>query len=177
MKDRVLKWEIMGMVLITIVGSFLHFLFDISGRLTPLALISAVNESTWEHLKLAFWPALVFALVEYKYIRKDTNNFMLGKTIGIYIMPSLIIVLFYGYKAILGGDNFVLDILIFVISVVLGQFASYKILKMHQYSSNYDRVALIALIIATIMFSTFTFFPPQFELFRDPISGAYGIFP
>jgi hypothetical protein len=175
MRNRVLLWELVGMVLITIFGSFLHFLFDLSGGLTPLALISAVNESTWEHLKLAFWPAFVFALAEFRYMRKDSNNFLLGKTIGIYVMPILIIVLFYGYKAVLGGDVFVLDILVFVLAVVLGQFASYKILKMRQFSRNYDLIALIALVFALIVFSTFTYFPPHFELFRDPISGGYGI--
>lgn len=42
MRLSVLVWELMGIVLITLVGSFLHFLFDLSGGLLPVVLIVLV---------------------------------------------------------------------------------------------------------------------------------------
>jgi hypothetical protein len=54
MKNSILKWEIIGIVFIVLAGGLLHFVFEWSGSWRPLAIIAAVNESTWEHLKLAF---------------------------------------------------------------------------------------------------------------------------
>ena len=175
MKISVLAWEIIGIILITFVGSFLHFLFDLSGAWLPVALIAAVNESVWEHLKIGFWPAFAWALIEYWFIRKETKNFWLGKTIGIYLIPILITLLFYGYKAILLQDVFVLDITIFVIAIVVGQLVSYKILTGPEYSAIPQLVPIIALIVLMVAFSTLTYLPPHLPLFQDPISGGYGI--
>ena len=38
-------------------------------------VVAAVNESTWEHFKMAFWPGLIFALIEYPFLKEETNNF------------------------------------------------------------------------------------------------------
>jgi hypothetical protein len=171
----VLAWELIGIVLITLVGSFLHFLFDLSGGLLPVALIAAVNESVWEHLKIGFWPAFVYALVEFRFIKKETKNFWLAKTIGISLIPILITVLFYGYTAILREDLFVLDITIFIVAIIVGQLVSYKLLTGPEYSAIPQLVPLVVLIVLVVAFSTLTYFPPHLPLFQDPISGGYGI--
>jgi hypothetical protein len=51
----------------------------------------------WEHLKLGFWPALFYALIEYKYLRKPTNNFLFAKVTCLYLIPISITALFYLY--------------------------------------------------------------------------------
>lgn len=68
-KAEIFRWEIAGAVLISLAGSLFHFVFEFFNKWPPLALIAAVNESTWEHLKLAFWPALVYALIEWRFFR------------------------------------------------------------------------------------------------------------
>ncbi len=50
-----------------IFGSLLHFLFDWSKHNRFVMLFAAVNESYWEHIKIAVWPvfflqAVLFAL-------------------------------------------------------------------------------------------------------------------
>lgn len=175
MKNPVLNWEIGGTVFTILVGSMLHFTFELSGRFLPVALFSAVNESTWEHLKLAFWPALLWAIAKFKFIRKSTNNFLTAKTTGIYLMPLTITILFYSYKAILGADVFILNILIFIVAVVIGQIVSYRLLTSSPKPQTWDKVALIALSFLLICFSLFSFFPPQLALFQDPVTSGYGI--
>ena len=64
-------------------GGALHFVLDLSGGWRPLALIAAVNESTWEHLKIGFWPALIYFLIEYRYVKKSGDNLLFAKAIGI----------------------------------------------------------------------------------------------
>ena len=175
MKKSVLRWELAGIIFIVVLGTVLHFAFEWSGRAIPIAPIAAVNESVWEHLKLGFWPALVYAVLEYGHFGKSANNFFLAKTLGIYLIPITIVVLFYSYTAILGHDLLIADILIFVVAVIVGQLVSYKLLMVSPLPEKINRFAPIALAILGILFVLFTFYPPHLPLFRDPITGGYGI--
>lgn len=89
--------ELLGVIFISITGSLLHFVYDWSNKYKPFALISAVNESTWEHLKIAFWPTLIYSLLEYASISEITNNFVIAKASCLIIIPLSIVFLFYSY--------------------------------------------------------------------------------
>lgn len=175
MKKSILRWELGGIAFIVVLGTLLHFAFEWSGRCIPVGAIAAVNESVWEHLKLGFWPALVFAAWEYGRFGKSTNNFRLAKTVGIYVIPITIVVLYYAYTAILGHGLLMVDIAIFVVAVAVGQLVSYRLLIASPLPKRLNRFAPIALAVLGILFVLFTFYPPQFPLFRDPVSGGYGI--
>lgn len=174
MQKSILRWELIGIAFIIIVGGALHFVFDLSGGWRPLALIAAVNESVWEHLKLGFWPALIYFLIEYRYIRRLTDNLLFAKAIGIFLIPLTIVVLFYAYTAFI-EDILVADLAIFVLAVVIGQLTSYKILTLSPLPSWLNKLGLALLILLTLAFSTLTYYAPQWPIFRDPISGGYGI--
>ncbi len=174
-KKSVLVWELAGIVFIVVLGTVLHFAFGWSGRWTPIAPIAAVNESVWEHLKLGFWPALAYAALEYSRFGKSANNFFFAKTLGIYLIPITIVVLFYSYTAILGHDLLIVDIASFVVAVIVGQLVSYKLLLASPLQERLSRFAPIALAVLGILFVLFTFYPPQLSLFRDSVTGAYGI--
>jgi hypothetical protein len=175
-RRRVLFFELAGIVFIIILGSILHFTFEWSGGQAVVGVFSAVNESVWEHLKLGFWPAIVFTLIEFKYLKKATSNFLFAKAIGIYLIPIIIMVIFYSYTAVLGESLLVIDILSFIIAVIVGQLVSYRLLTGKTIPYNLDRVSLIALILLGLAFVLFTFYPPQLPMFQDPITGEYVIF-
>lgn len=101
---EVFLFELFGALIISITGSLLHFVYDWSKEYKPLALISAVNESTWEHLKIAFWPALIYSVVEYLLISNITNNFIISKAACLLVIPISIVILFYSYTAIIGHN-------------------------------------------------------------------------
>jgi len=174
-KKSILRWELGGILFIVVLGSLLHFVFEWSGNWAPVGAIAAVNESVWEHLKLAFWPALVYAAVEYGRFGKSANNFFFAKTVGIYLMPITIVVLFYSYKAILGYGLLIADIMIFVVAVIVGQLVSYRLLVASPLPRNINRFAPIALVVLGVLFVLFTFYPPHVPLFRDSPTGGYGI--
>lgn len=169
---KVLHWEVLGIVFIFFFGSFLHFAFELSGYHKVISVVAAVNESVWEHLKLGFWPAVLWALIEYPFLKK--SNFIAAKAVSFYVILLSILVLFYAYTAILGHDSPVLDILIFVAAIIVGQFASYRILESHMLSET-TGFALIAVILLVIAFVVFTFYPPHLPPFEDPFTGGYGI--
>jgi len=168
-------YELAGIVFIVIVGSMLHFTFELSGHQPVVGVFSAVNESVWEHLKLGFWPALVWALFEYRSIRESTNNFFFAKTVGIYLIPIVIPILFYSYTAVIGESVLVIDILTFVVAVIVGQLVSYKLLTYGKLPDMLNNISLVALVLLGVAFVLFTFHPPHLSLFRDPVTGEYGI--
>ena len=128
MKNRVLKWELSGIIFVFLAGALLHFIFDWSGESKVVGLFAPVNESVWEHFKLGFWPMCLFAAVEYQFLRKEVNNFLVAKAAANYIIPVVIGAVFYGYIAITGEEILIVDILIFLVAIIIGQIASYKIL-------------------------------------------------
>ncbi len=174
-KKSILRWELGGIAFIIVLGSLLHFAFEWSGEATPVAWIAAVNESVWEHLKLGFWPALVYAAIEYSRFGKSANNFFFAKTLGIYLIPITIVVLYYVYTAIFGHGLLIVDIAIFVVAVIVCQLVSYKLLTASPLPEKLNRFALIALVVLGILFVLFTFYPPHLHLFKDPVTGGYGI--
>jgi hypothetical protein len=181
MNRNVLIWEIGGFFFIGILGASLHFTYELSDFSSNLvAYFSAVNESTWEHLKMVFFPGLLFALIEYTYIRKEVNNFIFAKTISLIVMPLTIFVGWYIYAPLAGRSIFPADLALFYVAVYLGQFASYKLLIRPTLRPEYRRVAFGAFAVLLVAFSLFTFFPPKIFLFEhlDLLdTGQFGILP
>lgn len=173
LKNRLLNWELWGALGIFLTGSLLHFAFELTGNWPPLALIAAVNESVWEHMKLAFWPAFFYAIIQYFTLEDRPCNFWFAKTVSFYLISLFIPLAHYGYKSIVGKHIIPIDILLFGVAILLGQLASYQIMQ-HGYYLN-RRLTLISLLIIMGAYSFLTYFPIHFELFQDPQTGKYGI--
>jgi hypothetical protein len=167
MNRKLLAWEIGGFLFIGLVGAALHFTFELSNfQDMVVAFFSAVNESTWEHLKMVFWPGVVFMLIEYTYVRDVVRNYFIAKTIGLFLMPLVITVGWYAYTPFSGRSIFPLDLVLFYLAVLVGQIVSYKLLTAPPLSNRIRNIAVSAFIIMLIAFSTFTFFPPRIFLFE-----------
>jgi len=168
-------WELSGIVVIFLSGSVLHFVFDWLGGWPPAALIAAVNESVWEHLKLAFWPGLIFAVIEFLFLRAKTKNFWVAKTCGLFTMPVIIVAVFYGYAALIGRHILWLDIALFGLAVVAGQMISFALMVREPFGPKIRIATGVALVLMIVAFSLFSYLPPRRPLFRDSSTGQYGI--
>ena len=181
MKNKVLAWEIGSYVFIGLVGAALHFTFELSNfSSNVVAYFSAVNESTWEHLKMVFFPGLVFALVQYTYVRDQVNNYIVAKVASLFIMPLVITVGWYIYAPIVGRSIYRIDLLLFYVAVLAGQIASYKLLTRPPLEKKYTQYAIGLFLAMFVAFSAFTFFPPRIFLFEHldlKNTGLYGILP
>ena len=80
---KIKTWQIITAIISVILGILLHFTYEWSGENIIVGLFSAVNESTWEHLKLVFYSMVVIARIGYFIIGKRINNYWLAQTIGI----------------------------------------------------------------------------------------------
>ena len=174
-KKLAIRWELLGTVFIVLLGASLHFAFEWSGYWTPMAVIAAVNESTWEHFKIAFWPALLFGLIESAWLHRSARNFWPAKVLGLLTAPIVIAILFYSYTAILGRHMLSLDILIFVIAVAAGQLVSYKTMTGLDLGAAVSRSLAALLAVMVLAYSLLSYFAPMGFLFADPETGEYGI--
>ncbi|PVX26003.1 MAG: hypothetical protein CW691_02920 [Candidatus Bathyarchaeum sp.] len=174
-KRVILRYELLGILFISLLGGALHFTFELSGYNPIVGAFSAVNESVWEHLKLGVWPIILYTIIEYVLIKKQTNNFFLAKTAAAYSIILVIPAIFYGYTSITEESIFAIDILSFIIAVIIGQVLSYELLTYKQLPKIAEVVSLIALAVLAVLFVVFTFYPPHIELFQDSVTGEYGI--
>ncbi len=169
------KWYVVGTIFILIFGSFLHFVYEWL-QYDIIGIFGAVNESIWEHLKLLFWPALSFSIVEYTYIGHQYENYITAKAISFYLGLFLIISLFYTYTGIVGNNYLVVDILIFILSVFISQYVGYKItISNRSFNQIINFISLLGIVLIIFAFVIFTFNPPHIPLFQDPTTGKYGI--
>lgn len=56
------KYVWIGFFFCLILGSLSHFFYQWSGNTPAVGLFSPVNESAWEHMKLVFFPVLLYAI-------------------------------------------------------------------------------------------------------------------
>ena len=166
------KWEVVGFFWIVILGSLLHFTFELSGGSKLVALFSPVNESVWEHLKLGYFSLTFFMIIKYFFIKNKVHNFFIANFMGIISMSIFIIVVFYSYEAITGSHNLMVDIGSFVLGALLCQIISYNIMTKNIRVS--DSFGLIMFILMGLSFMFFTFYPLHIPLFMDS-RGFYGI--
>jgi hypothetical protein len=181
LKTRIIRWEMWGILFIIVLGALLHFTFEWSHYWKPLGIISAVNESVWEHLKLAFWPALIWTIIEYFQVyRSDKNanpNFLTARAIGAYLMPVIIVIIFYSYTAFTGESILAVDLSSFVIAVIIGQAVASKLWLSWKLPAGFNWLGLALFIAGILLFAVFTFYPPAADIFKDPPTGGYGIIP
>lgn len=174
MKKSIPYWQVVGFIFTAVVGTLLHFLFDWTGGNVAAALFSAVNESIWEHMKLIFYPMLVFALVEYSVWGKDCPAFWCIKLIGILAGLALIPVVYYTYTGILGVSADWFNITIFFIAAGVSYLLESRLFQNPQVCPLSSKYAVLLLCLISLTFTVLTFLPPHIPFFRDPITGTYG---
>jgi len=174
-KDKeVLIWQISGAIFIIIVGSLFHFLYGWSNNSPIVGLFVPVNESVWEHLKLCFWPLMIFSSVEYFFIRNRVNNFIFAIAFSALIFQLFIVVFFYAYTNIIGKNILFLDISSFIIGAFICQLVGYKIMMMRKLGKIFAYIGLSILIINALLFMIFTYYTPKLPIFLDKTTNTYG---
>lgn len=176
MRKRLLLWELGGFLFTGAAGTLLHFVYDWTGGNTLAAAFSAVNESTWEHMKLLFFPLFLFSIVQVCRMGRNYPNFPAVRAVSTVAGLALIPILFYTYTGVLGFDVMWADIAVFYLAD-LGAFAlDFILLRRGRLSAPWQQVLGLAVLWGlAFCFVWCTFRPPQIALWRDPVTGQYGI--
>lgn len=146
-------------------------MYDITDKKYAVGLFFPVNESTWEHLKLLFFPALVYFTLCYFLIKEKPKNYISASLIGVIAGMFAIVVLFYTYRGVIGKNIDFLNIAIYYIGVLITVITQKKLLESQKFKTKFsEKTALILTIIIGIIFAVFSFHPPTLGIFIPPVS-------
>ncbi len=160
-------FTIIGIIFVLITGSLAHFLYDWTNHNFTIGLFTPINESVWEHMKLLFFPMLIYLSVTSHKLKTNYPCISSSLCFGILLGTLLIPISFYGYTCIFKKDIFILDIGTFILSTIISFIAAYKFTlscKLKPYS--FLLYSLVAILF--VCFVLFTLQPPDLEIFDVP---------
>ena len=174
MKPNIKKVYIWGAIITSILGVIGHFLYEWTGNNSFVALFCATNESTWEHLKLLFFPYLIWVIVSYFYIGKENECYINTNALSLAIGLLSIVVLFYTYTGVLGTSIDFINIAIYFVTVIISFYISYR----HYMNNSYlikkedtlcnNALGISFFAVMTLLFFIFTFSTPDLGIFIPP---------
>jgi hypothetical protein len=178
-KNPAHNWILWGILILSIVGSIMHFVYEWSGNSTLVGIFAPINESVWEHLKLTFWPMLIWWVIGYFIYYKRNGipvvQWFVSCTVAQLVCPLVILSFYYIYIGALGIESLMLDIFSLYLGVAAGQVFALHIYRYAELKLCWLFGAIIVLIILATAFIVFTFVPPHVPLFMDSLTGKYGI--
>ncbi len=173
-KRDIYLWSFVGFAFASFAGTILHFLYEWTGENKVVAVFSGINESTWEHMKLLFFPLFIFSLVQRMFFREYNNYWCIKArsiSAGLFMIPFL----FFGYNGIVGPSAAWINIAIFYISAAAAFVIETMLFnKIQTYCEN-EKASLCYIWIIGVLFVLFTFLTPKMAFFIDPVTGMYGI--
>lgn len=164
----------LGLVFLVIMGLAFHELYKATG-ITILGIISPVNESKWEHWKMAFFPMMIIGSIEYFVLGLRGNNYLFSLAAG---AAAFLAVTFGGielYELALGQAHIFVHVTTFLLGAAAGQFFRYHIMANTRESGARMLLGIIIIGMLLAIFVRFTFNPPRYDYFRDSLTGTYGI--
>ena len=177
--NATLHWILLGIPVLFILGFFMHYIYEWSGDSKIVGIFAPVNESVWEHLKLTFWPMLFWWIAGFVMLGKNnkilTSQWFTSCTIAELLCPLVVICFYYTYTGAFGIESLVLDIFSLLLGLTLAQVFVYHMYKYAHFSQYCLYISVIILILMTLAFTIFTFYPPHIPLFKNSVTGKYGM--
>ena len=163
----------LSVIVIFSLGTLAHFLYDLSHENKILGIFTAVNESTWEHVKIAITPTLLWSLIDGYFYGEDTNYFT-AKLTSLAILAFFIPLVFYSYTRLSKKPILPVDILIFLAAIILAQLAFFAIINLPDFPFISSYLSTIGTFIFFGAYMTLTLKPLKQIIFKDPTNGQYG---
>jgi uncharacterized membrane protein YfcA len=158
-----------------VLGSMLHFVYEWSNHNKAVAVIAAVNESYWEHIKIAFWPVFILYLYEYILGGWKYAAFIPAKTIALYSIPISMVAIVSLYKLVTKKNVLFIDISVFFITIYIAQVLGTKLLSEITPSIMTTYISVFFLLVIVLAFLFLTIKPPKdSDIFKDPLTNKYG---
>lgn len=165
---------VIAIIFISVIGTLLHFMYEWSEHNKVVSLFAAVNESTWEHIKIALTPTFIWTLYDGAVYGLNPNYFE-AKALSILVIIVLIPLLFYAYQLITKKAILPIDIIIFYLTIIVSNLVFNYVINMEALHFFYTYISVIVLFIIFGSYMVLTLLPIKNFLFKDPITKRYGI--
>ena len=171
MDNTLIFW--LSIIFISCLGTLAHFFYDWTRHNRTVGLFAAVNESTWEHIKIALTAAFLWGLIDGLLYGTDANYFP-AKLISLLVIAITIPAIFYFYRLFAQKSILIIDISLFYVAIILGQLAFYGILAAPDAPHILQYLSCVGLFIFFGCYMTLTLAPLKTFLFKEPLNGKYG---
>ncbi len=161
------RYTIIGIVFVLATGTLFHFLYDWTGQNEIIGLFTPINESIWEHMKLLFFPMSAYALIMIIKFHTKYPCITASLCTGILAGTLFIPLFYYAYTTVLGTNLFIIDISIFILSILIAFLLSYRLTRSGKLGA-YTLLLCVFVCILLVCFIIFTNHPPDTTLFQDP---------
>ncbi len=163
-----------SVLVISLIGILAHFLYELSNHNKVVGLFTAVNESTWEHIKIVLTPLFLFGLFDgFRFGTFD--NYFIGKSLSVLLPIIFIPIVFYTYRYFTKKHILMVDISIFLVSIILAQMTFYYFMDIKPLNFIYEYIGTILLFTIFAFYMVLTLKPMKNFLFKDPITKKYGL--
>jgi hypothetical protein len=162
-----LKNYILAFLIIGALGTLGHFVYNWSGENTILGYFTPVNESAWEHLKLLFFPTIIFSVFEYFLMKEKPQNYPFAVSISLLIGLISIVTIFYTYSGVLGFKIEWFNIAIYYIALLIMLITKAILLSLKLEVGILNWIALIWIFVMALTFIFFTYNPLDLGIFKE----------
>ncbi len=166
-------------LVVFLVGSLLHFTHPTKGehnKFSLLDVVSAVNESVWEHMKIFIVGSFIATLGYIVPFSNSLGDALLGSAISVSIAVLSIPIIFYGYNCIFANHILLLDIAIFYIACLIFEklYEHFTPIQLHMPTMMISFWGVLLWSFIAIIVVYWTYDPPKIEMFRCPQKNCYG---
>lgn len=155
-------------------GILLQFAYELSNYNRVVGLFSPINESIWEHLKLLFFPFLLFTIILYFVRKGNSQNILFANAYSITIGMLLAIILQYTIAGAFGIHSLFAELAILVLCNIATYILCGYFIKNNKYTIN-NLYGFVFFIVLFLLFLVFSFRPPRIPLFQDSNTKSFGI--
>lgn len=176
---RIKRNIILAIPILFIIGTPIHFLYELTGKIQFIGALTPVNESIAEHFKLATIPLILWWIISYYIIKRkafiDFKKWVFCAAISSLMIPVVISTFYYTYTGALGITSFILDIFSLLLALIIGQCLAFHLYKHIRITNEKFYIGILIIIIIIALTIIFTFYPPHLPIFQDQTTQLYGI--
>lgn len=154
--------------------SVLHFGYDLTGW-SFLKPFCGINESVFQHLKMAFWAYLLASVVEFLISKRKKfalGNFWISRIFSATVVPWVIFLVWYLVPATLG--KFKISVMELIWALIVSYFSGLaggfieRNLEKQQLSLSFKILVIFLVIASAFIYITFTYSLPWIDMFTAP---------
>jgi len=164
-------YHFIGIFVILSIAGPLHFAYEWSGENFFISLVAPVNESIWEHLKMVYWPTLLWWVLGYALFRRRSrlSGMRWGQSMAVSIIFGMLVIVLWYYT---WAGAFAIEAswvnFSSMVSVVIGQLLAIHVYRVAKPRWVYFVPGMIIVVSLAFMSGFFTYYPPALPMFVSP---------
>lgn len=164
-------YHALGIFMIVLMAGPLHFAFESSDRNFLVSLVAPINESVWEHLKMVYWPTVLWWTAGYLVFKEKKNlsfrRWTQAMAISVFFGLFIIIVWYYLWAGAFDVESSWVNFSS-MISIPIAQLLAIHVYRVTKPRWIYSAPGVFVMIALSLMLAYFTYNPPMLPLFAVP---------